>query len=271
MAIQIATFGPKVGTCNICGEHGPLTEDHVPPKGCVRISQVEMKHITHKLSVDTKPARGRLSQNGVKYRTLCPRCNNSLLGARYDPGLRDFVNQVANCLRSPLHLPESTTLAGEPQKIMRAVLGHLSAQGVDRYLKGPNTEAFRDYFLDETLPFPDGLRIYYWVYPFQPQVLVRDCAYLDTANGQPVALWLMKFFPLAFLVTWQDQLPNRFDLCNFDPWRHSGIDDRADLPIRLRPIVHPNWPEAPTDNAVLLYGQEAMVASPRSKANALIL
>ncbi len=271
MAVKIATYGPKVGTCNICGEIGPLTEDHVPPKGCVRISQVEMRHITHKLSVDETPERGRLSQNGVKYRTLCPRCNNSLLGTRYDPGLCDFVNRVALCLRSSLYLPESTTLLGEPQKIMRAVLGHLSAQGVDRYFKGVNTDAFRDYFLNETLPLPDGLKIYFWVYPFHPQVLVRDCGYLDTSNGKTVVIWLMKFFPLAFLVTWQDELPNRFDLCNFDPWRNSGINDLVNLPVRLRPIVHPDWPEAPTDNAVVLYGPEAMVATPWRRTSSLIL
>lgn len=35
MAMPIVK-GPKVGRCNICGEVGPLTEDHVPPKGVTR-------------------------------------------------------------------------------------------------------------------------------------------------------------------------------------------------------------------------------------------
>ncbi len=129
-----------------------------------------------------------------------------------------------------------------------------------RYRKGPNTEAFRDYFLDEALPLPDGIKIYYWVYPYYPQILVKDCAYLDVPSGSSVAIWLMKFFPMAFLVTWQDTLEHRFDLPNFDPWRHAGIDDNTNLPICLSPVVHPDWPESPSDNSVLLYGQEAMVA-----------
>lgn len=254
---------PVQGLCNICGEESTLTFDHVPPKGCVRVGQMERRHITEKLSVDAKPLPGKRAPDGVKFRTLCHRCNGDRLGAKYDPALRQLVNSVTARLQSRLYLPDVLDIEVQPQKIMRAVLGHLSAQGDKRYSKGPNTEAFRDYFLDESLPLPAGIKIYYWVYPFYPQVLIKDCAYLDLSTEKPVSIWLMKFFPMAFLVSWQDKLPQRFGLPSFDPWRNAAINDNVSLPINLRPIIHPDWPENPTDNAVLLYGQEAMVANRR--------
>lgn len=263
MTIQISTLGPRQGVCNICGEHGRLTEDHTPPKGCIKVSQVEMHHIVQHLSGEAS-AKGRISQNGVKYRTLCHRCNNNLLGTVYDPAFIAFINKIAIFIKTPISLPRLMTVRCQPQKIIRSLLGHMSAQGVNRYLKGPKTEAIRDYLLDCSLPLPLGIKIYYWLYPFGPHVMVRDAALIDLRVGKPTAMWLFKFFPVAFLVTWDEPEGYNFDLNSFESWRYSICDEEADLTIRLRPLIHQYWPEAPTDNSVILYGQEAMVALNRS-------
>ena len=144
---RLLTKGPRIGRCNICGDYGPLTEDHTPPKGCVHPTQVEMQHITAALSQEPSQTRGAYSQNGVKYRTLCGVCNNTRLGARYDPHLISFVNAIGQVLRSQIYLPNSLTLNVRPQPVVRAILGHMAAQGVDRYEKGPLTAEFRSYLL----------------------------------------------------------------------------------------------------------------------------
>lgn len=64
------TLGPKTGECNICRSHGTLTEDHIPPKGAIRITQMEMLHLIQVLSAPSSSSKGRLSQDGVKFRTL---------------------------------------------------------------------------------------------------------------------------------------------------------------------------------------------------------
>jgi hypothetical protein len=87
---KIATRGSKTGICNICGMHGKLTEDHTPPKGSIKIGQVELQHIVNYLSNEKPASKGRLLQNGVKYRTLCSSCNNTYLGAKYDPAVIEF-------------------------------------------------------------------------------------------------------------------------------------------------------------------------------------
>jgi hypothetical protein len=224
-----------------------------------------MHHIVYRLSGRNSGTKGRISQNGVKYRTLCSRCNNSLLGAIYDPELIAFVNEIGTYLKTNLYLPSNLFVKARPQKIMRSVLGHISAQGVGRYQKGSLTGVLRDYFLDETLPLPNGIKIYYWLFPFGQQVLIRDAAYVDTRVQQPVAFWLLKFFPLAFMVTWEEPVGYNFNVHSFDSWRSTPMQDIADLPIRFTPTIHQFWPEAPTGQSVIMVGQEAVVAFNRPK------
>jgi hypothetical protein len=220
-----------------------------------------MHHIARILSVEKTKARGRLSQNGVKFRTLCARCNNKFLGANYDPAFNDFSMRVGSYLKSSLALPPISYVRGKPQKIARSLLGHMSAQGVDRYLKGPHTEDIRDYFLDMAKPLPSYLDIYYWVYPYQTQVLVRDVVLKDLRLEDNAYIWIMKFFPLAFLIVWDK--PKGYDYNHFPnlaKWAGLAIDDEVDMPVQLSRIPHERWPEAPEQHTFLMYGEGAMGA-----------
>jgi hypothetical protein len=186
------------------------------------------------------------------------RCNNTKLGKINDPHFIAFVNAVALHLRSQLMLPPTFSVRGRPQSILRSLIGHIAAQGVDRYPKGPMTEAIRDYFLDETLPLPSGLNAFYWAYPFQSHVMARDVSYLDLTGGTPFAMWFLKFFPVAFMITWDRQGNFEYPTHTFEPWRRAPFDAEVELPLSLRGIPHPLWPETPTDRSVILYGQEAI-------------
>lgn len=258
--MRVRTLGRNVGACNICGQVGRLTEDHTPPKGCIKPTAVEMHHITAR--VQGGHAKGSVSHNGVKYRTLCAHCNNTLLGGQFDPALIDFTNQITRMLISGFALPQVMQVIGTPQRIMRAVLGHLSAQGVGRYMKGKYTEPLRDYFLDSTLPLPDCINVYYWIYPFRGQILVRDCGLIDIRRRDSVLIWFMKFFPVAFMVTWDEPPGYNFALPNMGTQRALGIDDQAPLSVRLHPIVHEHWPDSPTEFSLIMYGAEAITAHP---------
>lgn len=258
MSRIIATRGPKVGQCNICGEYAKLTEDHTPPKGCLKPRQVELHNILRLLTTETRQVKVRSSQNGVKYRTLCSRCNNTLLGTQYDPSFISFVNSVGNLLRSALELPQVVYIPAQPQAIMRSLLGHISAQGVGRYKKGPLTDAFRGYFLDPTLPLPDGIRIFYWAYPYGPHVMARDVAYLDIPSHTAFSIWILKFFPIAFMVTWDEPKGLNTAIHGLDSWRSCHFDQTVDLHVFLKTIPPVFWPEAPTDQSVLVYGKETI-------------
>lgn len=263
MPILVATRGPKHGTCNICGELGVLTEDHTPPKGCIKPTQVELRHVVEVFSATVSKGKARLSQNGIKYRTLCGRCNNSLLGHLYDPAMIELVNGVATILRSPILLPNPLSVSCQPQALMRSVIGHIAAQGVNRYRKGKHTEAIRDYLLDTSLPLPEGLKIFYWLYPWRAQVLARDAVYMGLDTDQQFAFWIMKFYPMAFLVV-IDETPNfPYRVQNLDPCRQLPFSTRVNLPILLRSIPPLDWPEAPSDTSIIAYGREAISARGR--------
>jgi len=57
-------------------------------------------------------------------------------------------------------LPAILGFEAKPQRIMRSLLGHISAQGVGRYRKGAITEPLKNYILDLAVPLPNEIRIY---------------------------------------------------------------------------------------------------------------
>lgn len=260
----IETRGAKIGRCNICGNVGNLTDDHTPPKGCTRIGAVQLHYITERLNVGKTKSNGRISQNGVKYRTLCAHCNSTMLGIHYDPTFIDFVNSISSILKSDLYLPGVIPIKTKPQRVMRSLLGHLSAQGVNGYNKGEFTEPIRDYILDETKPLPDSLKIYFWLYPFRHYIMARDCAYKDFQYSEHVLIWFLKFYPVAFMITFKepDSYAFPFPFYCLSSWGQEQIDFEIDVQIDLWNIPPEDWPETPSNHSQSLrvYGQEAIVS-----------
>jgi hypothetical protein len=164
-----------------------------------------------------------------------------------------------------VQVPSVITLEVFPAAVVRSVLGHLAAQGVGRYQKGEITEPLRDFILDPSLPLPQSMRVYYWLYPYREQVLVRDAAMLQMGQRDVFAFWLMKFFPLAFFVTIGELSRPLYRMANFDACRSDAASARRSMPLVIRPLMNQHWPERPTDDRVLLYGPQAMVAEPLTR------
>ena len=260
MPLTLITRGPKHGQCNICGDVGPLTEDHTPPKGCIRPTAMTLQHVASRLSAER--AYAAKANDGVKYRTLCARCNNGFLGGRYDQALIDFVNEVAGLLASNLTLPNKLWIPAKPGRIVRAVWGHLSAVGVDRYPKGSDTEAFRDFFFDESVPIPSGVHVYYWVYPYRRQVLIRDAVITDMRGPAHATYWLMKFYPVAFAV-WRPEGKFGLNFRDLAGLCTSTPDAVAEVEVELSKLPPELWLEAPTDTQAIMYGRDSIVADRR--------
>lgn len=82
----------KTGQCNICGKTEQLTWDHVPPKNCFNNKRTEYNSLFSELISEDK--RFEIAQSGIKFRTICRDCNNSLLGSKYDTELKKLVDQL---------------------------------------------------------------------------------------------------------------------------------------------------------------------------------
>jgi len=88
-----------VGTCHICGTHGPMSLEHVPPQKAFNDRKVYIGRPANGLPfgpdemVDKKQIQG-----GVKMHTLCEPCNNNT-GGWYGPAFINWCHQGMDIVR----------------------------------------------------------------------------------------------------------------------------------------------------------------------------
>tara|TARA_Y100000589_G_C27186225_1_gene642784 strand:+ start:871 stop:1671 length:801 start_codon:yes stop_codon:yes gene_type:complete len=258
----IQTKGPKKGLCNICGTHGKLTEDHVPPKGTIKFPRMTLYGIGEVLNAKAeKDRKGRDFQQGVKFRSICSVCNNDYLGGLYDQELKNFANDVGSYLHSLVARPNSTTFPVVPGKIIRAVCGHILALGVERFPRGDMGDAMADLVLNPDKEIPDSLHFYYWVYPFWDQVAIRNFGFLVHTGTPPLVSSVLKFFPLAFMILWEPATDFRSSLVRLNDYCVGAGNNQVDIPFRLTNIPPQRFPEAPGDSGVTLHGSDSYFSS----------
>ena len=246
----------KSSICNLCREVKDLSWDHVPPKGGVELTAVKMQTVFDLMTGSKEKPVLRESQNGMKYRTICSDCN-SFLGIEFDPTINDFAISVSRYLDSALELPDIVHHTVKPQRLMKALIGHLIAAKIDienTVFDGTG----RDYVLDLSASLPEDINIFYWVYPYECSIAIRDFA-MFTPRGtftEPAVFQTLKYFPIAYLCCNKSEYAG---LNNLSRYRDSGIDEEIDIPIELTRIENPYWPEAPSDsdNNVFFAGQSA--------------
>ncbi|MCX5801280.1 MAG: hypothetical protein NTX17_07840 [Candidatus Eisenbacteria bacterium] len=255
----------KFDLCNICRKQASLSWDHVPPRGGIEVTPVEQETILQRLTGKENEKIVRISQNGVKFRTICDGCNNTLLGRKYDPVLNDFALGVGRFLNATLEITPIIKYETRPNLLIRAIVGHLlAAKG---YFENTTIdEKLRNFILDESADFPDNLRIFYWVYPYPYVVVIRDVVMPAVRGnfGTKSCFSILKYFPIAYLVC---------DLAHYE-----GLDDLTfyydenssklvNIPIKLRQVKHPEWPELVDDTNFMVGGQSfksSLFATPRS-------
>lgn len=255
-------LGPIQGHCNICGCFGKLTADHVPPRGTQKIKQVDLFRIVDVLSMERPRSwkSARHMQSGTFYRSICGHCNNTLLGANYDPVLVNFANSITAIVSSSLHLPANIRVSTEPGLLARAVLGHLLAIGIERNERSPLLDSVRAFIVDDSLPMPDGIEVHYWLYPYQRQVSIRAAVRTTDMFANQVHFGCLKFFPVGFLVTWDNPRHELIDAPRLSPYLLNSGRHQADLMLPLTDLPHQFWPESPDSSGAVLYGEDAYAA-----------
>lgn len=256
----------KIGSCNLCRkEEVLLTWDHVPPKGGIEVSSVEIRTILQTLSGDSSKDQFQISQNGVKFRTICKQCND-WLGKEYDPALNKFASDISLFVKSSLHLPPVLTVPTKPYRLMRAILAHLVAAKIDMD-EGEFDGIVKGFIFNKDVSIPEDINIFYWTYAYPQQVILRDVV-MPAKRGdfsETMFCQLIKYFPVAYLVTTASRYEGLPELTRY---RNSGPEDIVDIIINLRNLPNQYWPEAP-DPGNILFGGQAMVnsviSSPRKK------
>ena len=231
----------KTGVCNICLTAGDLKWDHVPPQGGVEVTPLDQYTILERLAGRGSNPNRVITQNGVKYRTLCQNCNSNLLGGQYDRTLNDFALGVGRFLKTTLSLPTTTTLPTKPARLLRALFGHLLAAKAEIGHTRPD-EAMRQFVLNPTAALPPGLNVFYWIYPYPEVHVIRDVVMPSryASLSKPGIFSMLKYFPVAYLVTnlgEYEGLPSLSFYCPVD------IDAVVRLPVPLAGAKPPDWPD----------------------------
>jgi len=262
----------KIDNCNICGKVEKLTWDHVPPKSCFNNKKVEYNTFydevnnTKAMLTGDELNRYTISQNGVMYRSLCDKCNNDLLGAKYDKELECLTKFTHSLLTSKLTLPSNISLSLNINKLSRSIVGHILAARNHFEAQVLTDLKLREYFLDTSSLPPKEMKLLFRIYPYETIVIHRDCVVGSMHKNAELpggSLDCLFFYPIAFLLCSDDskcKLLDMFSKCT------TRIDDVIELPIDLSSHKHPNsnmvrhflWP---TNVSGDKYGASFLLAS----------
>lgn len=249
------------GRCVICGDLGPLTRDHVPPKGVTPPTPIEVRRLIALTGVGDAPTP-RLHFQAQSFPSLCRECNSERLGSLYDPHLIAFSNRVSAWVRavyeSGLVLPAVASVRIRPSAVAHAVAGHLLAaedrsDPTEPLGGGTLTESMRAYFLG-TNAKDAGFRIFLWPYSGSEIIVVRGfgmARVLGKKHG-PIVGDILKYFPLAFWVVGEVPANVQIEFAELDLMQDSEVI----INIPLRVVPHAGWPERPMDNEIVLINRE---------------
>lgn len=218
----------------------------------------------------TSKALPRFSDTGVRFKTLCLTCNSTKLGRWYDPELKRISSDVTKLLSATtvLSIPETLVVRVKPQRVARAIVGHLLASVPAEWTQQPlkdtdKPRTLREYFLDPYAPLPDSLSIFYWTYPSRRIVIARALVKVKSGYAD-IQMELLKFYPLGYVLVWDVPSARPSALAPLLANRAEGLDTDIELPIRLRGQPPLDFPEAPMEGEATFMAADATVnAVPR--------
>jgi hypothetical protein len=175
-------------------------------------------------------------------------------------------------LHTRLALPPQKVISVRTHYLVRVIVGHLLAahpshdqtKPITGFSKGIYAD-LRDYFLDESLPLPSYIRIYYWPYLSEDQVIIKGLGISSTNGRHGILGDLIKYFPVAYYVAYP--MPDPLGLSV--PWiSGDGCNDMAceiTLQIRLDSVPAPQWPETPgPGHYTIMAAARAIVSMPHA-------
>lgn len=255
----------KIGKCNICLSEANLSWDHVPPKGGIELEPVEIITLIQVLTKVVDKEKMFVSQNGVKYRTICKTCNEKL-GHTFDLVLNKFALDLGKYLKSKLYLPPIAHIETKPNSLIRAIVAHLLAANID-IVDTEIENQLRDFVFDEKRELPAFLSIFYWVYPYDKIEILQDIMMPAKPNNYSVLrkFKILKYFPIAYMIT---DAPEYEGLDSLNAFKDFKPLQLAELPIKLNNTRPQEWPNAITDGNFIILGQEganSIKAQPRKR------
>lgn len=227
----------RIDYCNICGIESELTYDHVPPKCCfndMNVSPIE------KMSGKQEKFNSNCSQNGLKYRTICNTCNNSLL-AKYDKSLEDVVEQIKIFLMNDGNLESNTiNLSIKINAFAKSICGHFLAMK-NNYDKNCLIDiSLREYVLSPSSLPPKDYQLLMRFYPFSTIFSLRDAVIVNMDGHLLVpggTISVLSAFPFSFILSQGDYTCGCIDIFKYCS---NNIEELVEIQLDLNSAFYPN-------------------------------
>jgi hypothetical protein len=195
------------GYCLICGTHGKLSIDHVPPQGSVTITRVEQRHMCEMIGVKATSIKGVPSPNGSKFRTICNKCNSEILGSvdsEVSSVSKNLTLKIKDYFENFNNIYNSVSVDINALNYARAMVGHvLSATSVTECREPskprPYFSPLQDFVLGNDEALNETHDLYFWFYPRNRHVSAKYVQFYN--EGHSAGISLLAFYPLAFLIT----------------------------------------------------------------------
>ena len=248
--------------CNLCGQIKHLTWDHVPPKAAGNINEVNVNTLFTGLPTEDKYQKRY--QSGIKFRTICDKCNNDILG-NYDMAYKNFIAKIVQLMNSNIILPEQLKISVEINKVCKAICGHILA-AKQEYDDTIPENFLRDYVNNPSTKMNSTMKLYYWIYPYNTICLARDIVVGSLKNkAYPKNIVsVMSSFPLAVLL--DSDSDEQCGLEDLFQYTTNNIDDIVEIPLNFKSAYYPDsnilrhflWPCNVSEEP---YGSDFLLAS----------
>lgn len=245
----------EIDICNICGQRKKLSWDHVPPQCQNSLFIPEVYANTLFRGVPNEKAYMKKYQSGIKFRTICEKCNNVVLGENdneYKTFLEDIVEKISKISddqKNKLDDSVYITVSCKINRILRVVCGHMLA-AKEEYDSEVNSDVYmREYVLNENLKM-ENIKVFAWFYPYSSILIARDFTcqgHIEDSHPKGL-ISIISCFPISFVLSTDDEVNCRLD--DLSRYTTENIDDVADVKLHLGTLIHKagdrykefNWP-----------------------------
>jgi hypothetical protein len=224
------------GRCHICGKHGRLTFEHIPPLAAGNERYGKSLDISRYLQTDPSAPlssmRSSKQPRGSGAYVLCPSCNN-LTGAWY---VQDYATWVEQGERHRQALGATNSIALPfrifPARVYKQIMSIFAATCRPEMFDA--NPLLRKLVLDkDTRGMPDGLRLYCYLVDRENRYS-RHSGVAGVIVGSTIhTLAEFAYRPFGYILTFDGTVPPDAGLFELTFFAYHGYDDYRELHLPL--------------------------------------
>lgn len=231
-ALAMVRRSKPTGPCRICGDVGPLTYEHVPPRAAFNNRRVVVATGDNAMELGPyPPARGTILQRGVGAYTLCGRCNNST-GRWYAPAFIEWCYQGMHVLIRSGGRPSLVYLNYLlPLRIIKQIITMFFSVNGERFAAS-HPELVQFVMDKERRYLNPKYRVFAYYNTAETGRRVGIAGRLDLKTRQVIVMSEISFVPFGYLLTLGSEPPDQ-RLLEITHFARYGYDEFEVAELRI--------------------------------------